>query len=70
MNFFTVEKNRAYIYRILTVVVPLLTFYGFISEDAVSLWLALGAAVLSVAGPGLAARNTSTNRDTDASGGY
>lgn len=59
------ERVRAYIYRILTVVVPLMTFYGFVSENAVSLWLALGAAILSVAGPGLATQNTSTKRVDD-----
>jgi hypothetical protein len=51
------EATRAWIYRIVTAVIPILTAYGVISEAEAPLFVALAAAVLST---GLAAVNTST----------
>ncbi len=50
------EATRAWIYRVITAALPLLTFYGVVADEVVPLYLALAAAVL---GTGLAARNTS-----------
>lgn len=52
------ETTRAWIYRVLTAVVPILIAYGVIDEQVAPLWVALGGAVL---GTGLAAVNTSTS---------
>lgn len=52
------EQTRAWIYRVLTAVVPILIAYGVLDEQAAPLWVALGGAVL---GTGLAAVNTSTS---------
>lgn len=54
------EATRAWIYRVLTAVVPILIAYGVLDEQVAPLWVALGAAVL---GTGMAAVNTSTRRD-------
>ena len=51
------EKTRAYIYRVLTATVPLVTAYGIIDQRTAALWLGLAGAIL---GTGLAAYNTST----------
>lgn len=51
------EPTRAWIYRVLTVAVPLLVTYGVVDDQVAPLWVALGAAVL---GTGLASANTST----------
>lgn len=51
------EKTRAYLYRVTTAAIPLLTAYGVVSEEVAPLWVALGAAVLAT---GTAARHTST----------
>lgn len=52
------ESTRAYLYRILTVALPVLVFYGVLAEQSVALWIALGGSVL---GTGLASANTSTD---------
>lgn len=54
------EPVRAWLYRILVAVVPILTFYGIVDDRSAPLWVALGASVL---GFGLASANTSTNAD-------
>lgn len=54
------EQTRAWIYRVLTAVTPLLIVYGVIDEQTAPLWVALGAAVL---GTGLASVNTSIKSD-------
>lgn len=54
------ESTRAYLYRIVTVVIPILTAYGVVSEEKAPLFVALAAAVFSTA---LAAKNTSTTAD-------
>jgi len=51
------EAKRAYIYRVLLAVLPLLTAYGVVAENQVPLFVGLAAAVLGV---GLATANTST----------
>ena len=54
------EKTRAYIYRILLAVLPLLVVYGLVSEGEAAQFAIVGAAVLGVAADGLATVNTST----------
>jgi len=49
------ESTRAWIYRIVTALIPLATAYGVVAEQDAPLFVALAAAVLST---GLAARNT------------
>lgn len=55
------EQTRAYIYRVLTAAVPLVTAYGILDGRTAALWLGLAAAIL---GTGLAAYNTSTKGPT------
>ena len=50
------ESTRALVYRALLAVIPILTFYGVLTEEAAGVWLAALAGFL---GAGLAARNTS-----------
>jgi hypothetical protein len=52
----TNEATRAWIYRVVTAALPLLTAYGVVTEEKVPLIVGLVAAVLST---GMAARNTS-----------
>lgn len=52
----TNESTRAWVYRVITAALPLLTAYGVVADETVPLYLALAAAIL---GTGLAARNTS-----------
>jgi hypothetical protein len=49
------EATRAWIYRVITAALPLLTAYGVVADEQVPLIVALVAAIL---GTGLAARNT------------
>ena len=51
------EQTRAWIYRVLTAIVPLLIAQGAIEGQTASLWLGLAGAVL---GTSLASFNTST----------
>ena len=51
------ESTRAYIYRVLLAVVPVLTARGIVSDSDASLIVALAAAILGI---GLAVHNTST----------
>lgn len=51
------EKTRAYIYRVLVAVAPIVVFYGWASGEEVALYLAAAATILAT---GLAAANTST----------
>lgn len=50
------EKTRAYIYRVLLAVSPLVAFYGFLSTDELALWLGVASTVLNI----LPTLNTST----------
>jgi hypothetical protein len=54
------ERQRAYLYRVLIAIVPLLGVYGVVDQRAVAFISALIAATL---GFSLAAANTSTKRD-------
>jgi hypothetical protein len=52
--------ERAWAYRVLVAVVPVLTIYGVLDENTAAAWLGVAAAVL---GLGLATANTSTTPD-------
>lgn len=54
------EKTRAYIYRIVLAVLPLLVIYGLVSEAEAAQFALVGAAVLGVAADGLAVAHTKT----------
>jgi len=51
------EVTRAWIYRVLTAAVPLITAYGIIDQRTAALWLGVIGALLGI---GLASMNTST----------
>ena len=51
------ERTRAYIYAVLTALVPLAIAYGIATAEEAALWLAVAGSVL---GLGLATANTST----------
>lgn len=53
------EKVRAYIYRILLAVSPLVAFYGLLSAEEVTLWLGVAGTALNI----LPVMNTSTKSD-------
>ena len=53
------EKVRAYIYRILLAVSPLVAFYGLLSADEIALWLGVASTVLNI----MPVMNTSTKVD-------
>lgn len=55
------EKTRAYIYRVLVAVGVLLTGYGVISGNELTLWLGVATAVLNV----MPAANTTTKTSND-----
>lgn len=50
------EKIRAYIYRVLLAVSPLVAFYGYMTQEELALWLGVASTALNV----LPALNTST----------
>lgn len=56
------EATRAYIYRIVLAVIPILTAYGVVAEEKAPLFVALAASVLSTA---LAVKNTSTDNEAE-----
>jgi hypothetical protein len=51
------ESVRAYIYRVLLALIPLLAGYGLVDDNKAALFVAF---VTAVFGTGLAVRNTST----------
>ena len=53
------EANRAYVYRILLALQPVVVAYGLATDTVAVLWLSVASAVL---GTGLAAKNTSTDK--------
>ena len=53
------EATRAYIYRVLTAMVPIAIAYGIVDSQQVAVWLGLISALL---GFGLASVNTSTKK--------
>lgn len=50
------EKTRAYIYRVLLAISPLVAFYGFLTQEEITLWLGVASTALNI----LPAMNTST----------
>lgn len=50
------EKTRAYIYRILLAISPVVAFYGFLTQEEITLWLGVASTVLNI----LPVMNTST----------
>lgn len=58
------QRTRHYIYNILIALVPLLVAAGFIVPDEAQLWLTLAAAVLGLAGTGLAQPNSDPKKVT------
>jgi hypothetical protein len=50
------EKTRAYIYRILLAVSPLIAFYGLLTQEELTLWLGVASTVLNI----LPVMNTTT----------
>ena len=57
------EATRAYAYRVLVALVPVLVAYGILDSRQVAVWLGLAA---SLFGFGMASANTSTKRDDTA----
>lgn len=57
------ESTRAYIYRVLVVLAPVVSFYGLSTEGESELWLTVAGVVLGVAGNAVAAAFTSTSSD-------
>jgi hypothetical protein len=53
------EATRAYIYRVLLALQPLIVAYGLTTDTEAVLWLSVVSAFL---GTGLAAKNTSTEK--------
>ena len=51
------ESTRAYIYRVLLALQPIVVAYGLATDTQAVLWLSVASAVLST---GLATANTST----------
>ncbi len=54
------EATRAWIYRVLLALQPLIVAYGYATEEQTILWVGVASAVL---GTGLATLNTSTSSD-------
>lgn len=62
MNILNIPEHvRAYIYRVLTYVSPIVVFYGLATIQEAGLWLTLAGAILGLSN-GLAAMNTSTSK--------
>lgn len=53
------ERTRAYIYRVLLAVSPVVAFYGLLSDDELALWLGVASTVLNV----LPVLNTTTKEN-------
>lgn len=53
------ERTRAYIYRVLLAVSPVVAFYGLLSDDEIALWLGVASTVLNV----LPVLNTTTKEN-------
>ena len=54
MDWFVSREGRKWLYTVSIAVIPLLVFYGTISEEAAPLWIALLGSVLA---PVMALRN-------------
>lgn len=65
MNILNIPEHvRAYIYRVLTYVSPIVVFYGLATIQEAGLWLTLAGAILGLSN-GLAAMNTSTAKSVE-----
>lgn len=53
------EKTRAYIYRVLLAISPVVAFYGFLTQEELTLWLGVASTVLNI----LPAMNTTTKNN-------
>ena len=42
------EKTRAYIYRVLLAVSPLVAFYGYLTQEEIALWLGVASTALNI----------------------
>lgn len=51
MSSFFTKKNRAYIYTLAGVIVPVMIAYNIIEPEQAPMWLAVVAAVLGLAAP-------------------
>ena len=56
------ERTRAYIYRVVLAVLPLLVFYGLVGEAEAAEYALVAAAVLGVGADALAVKNTPSPR--------
>lgn len=54
-------KRRARIYALLTVLVPLVVFYGYLSDTEATMWLGVAAAMLGSGGFSMAGLHTPTD---------
>jgi hypothetical protein len=62
-NWLMDAKNRRHLYMVSLAVIPLLVFYGLVSQDAAPLWIALIGAVVA---PTVALKNITPNVDDQA----
>ena len=62
IEWFSSQRNRAYIYAVLLAATPVVAGYGLVSDEQWAAWLGLVAAVL---GLGLAKANTSTKKESN-----
>ena len=63
-NWLQDSKHRKNLYMVSLAVIPLLVFYGLVSQDAAPLWIALVGAVVA---PTVALNNITPNVDDVAS---
>lgn len=60
IEWFKQPANRAYVYRVVTTLMPLLILTGVLANDVAAEVVLIAAAVLGIGTPALAAANTST----------
>lgn len=65
MDFFTDPTKRAYIYRVIVAVIPVLVLVGVVTNEDAAVWLGLASAVLGFGGATLATTNTSIKPPPD-----
>ena len=54
----TDEKTRAYVYRVIAALIPVLVVVGVVGPEDAAVWLGLAAAVFGFGAAGLASKNT------------
>ena len=62
-NWLSDSKHRKHLYMVCLAAIPLLVFYGLVSQDAAPLWIALIGAVVA---PTVALKNITPNVDDQA----